>query len=85
MARISILNSPRVVISSAEGFEAILGQTTANEKGTDYKFMEPWLGNNGLLLARGEFWHRNRKMLTPAFHFKVLSWLQLATTEARVD
>ena len=29
-----ILNSPRVVISSAEGFEAILGQTAANEKGT---------------------------------------------------
>ena len=34
--------------------------------------MEPWLGDNGLLLARGEFWHRNRKMLTPGFHFKVL-------------
>ena len=36
VARMVILNSPRVVISSAEGFEAILGQTTANEKGTDY-------------------------------------------------
>ena len=33
----AIMNTPRVVISSAEGFEAILGQTTANEKGTDYK------------------------------------------------
>ena len=30
------------------------------------------MGDNGLLLARGEFWHRNRKMLTPGFHFKVL-------------
>ena len=37
VARMAIMNTPRVVISSAEGFEAILGQTTANEKGTDYK------------------------------------------------
>ena len=36
-----------------------------------YRFLDSWLGN-GLLLARGEFWHRNRKMLTPAFHFKVI-------------
>ena len=26
---------------------------------------------NGLLVANGDFWRKNRKMIEPSFHFKV--------------
>ncbi|KAL4221126.1 hypothetical protein ACF0H5_019385 [Mactra antiquata] len=39
--------------------------------GTIYVFGLPWLGE-GLLIANGDRWTRNRKLLTPAFHFDIL-------------
>ncbi|XP_053678889.1 cytochrome P450 4c3-like [Anopheles nili] len=64
--------TPYVLISKAQAVEKILNSTKNIEKGRDYEFLQPWLGT-GLLTSPASKWQHRRKILTPTFHFRILS------------
>lgn len=41
------------------------------DKGVDYNWYHAWL-EQGLLVSKADKWRARRKILTPAFHFKIL-------------
>lgn len=67
----SLSGSYYVDIFKPEYVEAILNSNVVLDKGWMYGFLHPWLGN-GLITSSREKWKRKRKLLTPAFHFKIL-------------
>ncbi|KAJ8022840.1 Cytochrome P450 4V2 [Holothuria leucospilota] len=75
---------PIIGLSIAEDIETILSSSKQLEKGTFYRFLMPWLGN-GLLLSKGKKWQKRRKMLTPSFHFSILtSFIDIFNEEAQI-
>lgn len=65
-----------VSLYKPEHIEVVLNSNSVINKGWDYKYIKPWLGN-GLITSSGKTWRKMRKLLTPAFHFKILENFQV--------
>ena len=59
----------QIVMNNPKYIQVVLN--TATPKGGFYSILHPWIGD-GLLLSKGKQWARNRRLLTPAFHFDIL-------------
>ncbi|XP_017064691.1 cytochrome P450 4d1 isoform X2 [Drosophila eugracilis] len=60
-----------VMLFNPKDVERVLGSTQLLNKSQEYSFLGRWL-NEGLLVSNGRKWHRRRKIITPAFHFRIL-------------
>lgn len=67
----TIPGSTQIMISDPKVAAVILSSQKLIEKSSDYGLIVPWLGT-GLLISGGKKWHQRRKIITPAFHFKIL-------------
>ncbi|XP_069833808.1 cytochrome P450 4V2 [Dendropsophus ebraccatus] len=75
---------PFVIAYHAETVEPILSTSKHMDKSFAYKFLHPWLGL-GLLTSTGEKWRSRRKMITPSFHFAILSeFLEVMNEQSKV-
>jgi cytochrome P450 family 4 len=60
-----------VLLTDPEDVEKILNSQKVLQKTDQYKFGSDWLGT-GLFTSSGKKWQSRRKIITPAFHFKIL-------------
>ena len=60
-----------LLVFHPETVEPLLSSNVHITKSILYRPLLPWLGT-GLLTSTGDKWRGRRKMLTPAFHFKIL-------------
>lgn len=55
-------------------------------KGQGYVYISKWLGKGLITIEGEERWHRNRKLITPAFHFaKLDEYIQVIDNHSRVS
>jgi cytochrome P450 family 4 len=69
--RLWLGNELLLVMTDQSDVQFVLTSMKMITKSNEYKFLQPWL-NLGLLTSTDEKWLKRRKILTPAFHFKIL-------------
>ncbi|XP_022341984.2 cytochrome P450 4F6-like [Crassostrea virginica] len=77
---------PVLIVHHPETVKVLLKSTEPKPRqiGTVYILGLDWLGE-GLLIANGNRWMRNRRLLTPAFHFDILqSYIDLKNKAASI-
>ncbi|KAL3285471.1 hypothetical protein HHI36_000003 [Cryptolaemus montrouzieri] len=68
-------SEPLIHLTKAKHAEILLKSSVNIKKGKNYEFVRSFLGD-GLITGHGEQWQRHRKLITPAFHFKILDGFQ---------
>ncbi|XP_015188211.1 PREDICTED: cytochrome P450 4C1-like [Polistes dominula] len=69
--KISTFGYYMVFLLHPDDIKVLMTSTENIDKEHVYYFLRPWL-SYGLLTSTGKKWQKRRKMLTPAFHFKIL-------------
>ncbi|XP_023218032.1 cytochrome P450 4C1-like isoform X2 [Centruroides sculpturatus] len=64
-----------IVLSHPDVAQEALKNNTVINKDWIYNILHPWLGT-GLLTSSNDKWRHRRKLLTPAFHFRILENFQ---------
>ncbi|CAD5212360.1 unnamed protein product [Bursaphelenchus xylophilus] len=84
VARLWVANQLFVYPLNSDATRAITSSTVELNKGDVYSFVGRWLGKGLITIGNEERWHRNRRLLTPAFHFaKLDEYIQTIDRHAR--
>ena len=74
----------QVIVVHPNAAEVLLTSTTNITKSDNYKFLRDWT-KDGLGFSTGKKWHRQRKIITPSFHYEILkSFLSVMNEQARI-
>jgi len=72
ISRFWFAQNPYIFAFRPDTVEPVLNSSKHTTKSWDYELYVPWLGR-GLLILNGKKWSFRRKLLSPSFHFKVLT------------
>ncbi|XP_064458291.1 cytochrome P450 4C1-like [Ornithodoros turicata] len=62
---------PHIYVYSPEGVQTVLSQSKNMDKTYVYSLLKEWMGN-GLIMSPGRIWKPRRRLITPAFHFRIM-------------